>query len=81
MNRFLGWLRTALRDPRVRLFGRALAVGVSVFAVQMWHAPAWDVQVLRSAASAGALAFVEVFTPLNIAVGWFKGNIPKAKKK
>ena len=68
----LARLRRALANPKVRLVGRAVVVGVSVLVAQLQAADHWDGALLRAAAVAGVLAAVEVLTPLNQLVGPFK---------
>ena len=64
-----------LSNPWVRLAGRALVAGLVSAAVQVHKNPdgslAW-----KAAAVAGALAFCEIFTPLNQLVGAFKRGAP-----
>lgn len=61
-------MRELLDDPKARLAARAaVAAGVAAYAV--WQTGNHGYQALIVA---GALAFCEVFTPLNSLVGLFK---------
>jgi hypothetical protein len=62
-------------EPIVRLFLRALLVGVVAFASK-WVDPSGHVSysaaALRGSLTFGVLQFAEIFTPLNNLVGIFK---------
>ncbi len=64
-------------NPEVRLFLRALLVGVSTFVVSLNVDTGGHVHYsqagLYGCIVSGFLAFAEVFTPLNSLVGVFKG--------
>jgi hypothetical protein len=64
MNKFFS-------HPYVRLAGRALVAGLVSALVQL-HTESDGSLAWHAAVVAGALAFVEVFTPLNSLVGFFK---------
>jgi hypothetical protein len=58
----------------MRLAGRALAAGALAFVVQLQASDGTSASVIRSCVVAGALAALEVFTPLNSLVGIFAKN-------
>jgi hypothetical protein len=61
-------------NPTVRLAARAL-VAAAIVALTQIHASGGTI-AWRSLAVGAALAFVEVFTPLNALVGVFKSQTP-----
>lgn len=67
-----------LKSAKLRLAGRALIAGLVAFGVSLQASNSYTREALIGAATAGALAFVEVFTPLNPVVGFFKKS-PEAK--
>jgi len=60
-----------LSNPYARLAGRALVAGVAAALVLLGQSSDWQT-AWKGAVVAGALAFCEVFTPLNPLVGLFK---------
>jgi len=64
-----------LRDPRVRLAGRALFAGLAVAVAQLQADGDFSSAALKSAAVAGALAAFEILTPFNALVGLAKQDV------
>lgn len=60
--------------PDLRVALRAVTVGALVALEQLQASASWDGSVVRAAIVAGALAGLEVFTPLNALVGPGKGD-------
>jgi hypothetical protein len=71
-----------LSKPALRLAGRALVAGAAQAILALQHSHSGDATIAwKSAATAGALAFCEVFTPLNPLVGVFKKTRPAKTRK
>ena len=60
-----------LKNPWVRLAGRALVAGLTAALLLLRSSSDWQT-AWKAALVAGVLAFCEVFTPLNQLVGVFK---------
>ncbi len=68
-------LLNLLRDPRVRLAGRALFAGVAVAVAQIQGSGDFSSSAIKAAAVAGALAAFEILTPINALVGLGKQDV------